>query len=118
MACPKFTPSVVTILKEKAQRSCCTYRISAIAFDKKGNVLGHATNSHSKNWNVLEKCHQGREGTGTHAERRLFERYGSNVKTVLICRIGRSGELRPIEPCPVCQKVAKKYGAKIISIKP
>lgn len=111
-----FNPAVKTLLKEKAKHSPCTYHIAAIAFDAKGDILGHATNSHSENWDVLEKCDEGRAGTGQHAERRLFKRYKDLVKTIVICRVGHSGEIRPIDPCPTCQKVAKKYGAKIISI--
>ena len=91
--------AVMTLLQEKAANSPCTYRISAVAFDKKGEILGHVTNSHSKNWNVLEKCGVGRAGTSEHAERRLLQRYRDLVKTIVICRIGRSGEIRPINPC-------------------
>lgn len=111
-----INPANLEILKEKGSKSPCTYRISAIAFDSKGDILGHVTNSHSKNWNVIDKYHEGRAGTSEHAERRLLQRYKNLVKTILICRVGRSGIIRPIEPCKVCQKVAKKYGAKIISI--
>jgi len=116
MASSFINPANISILKEKARKSPCTYKISAIAFDAKGDILGHVTNSHSENWNVLEKCSCGRAGTGSHAERRLLKRYKDLVKTILICRVGHSGEIRPIDPCPVCQKVARKYGAKIISI--
>ena len=115
---PNISPALVDLLQEKATHSPCTYKISAICFDKKGNVLGHATNSHSKNWNVLDKCGEGREGTTRHAERVLLERYRDLVKTIVICRIGRSGNLRPINPCKTCIKAAAKYGAKIISVMP
>lgn len=113
-----FNPAVTSLLCEKANHSPCTYRISAIAFDAKGDILGHATNSHSVNWNVLDNADTGRPGTGTHAERVLLRRYRDLVKTILICRVGRSGDILPIDPCPVCRKVAAKYGAKIISICP
>jgi len=118
MANPCVDPATLNLLKEKASHSPCTYRISAIAFDKHGDVLGHSTNSHSKNWNVIDRCGVGREGTARHAERVLLERYRNLVKTIIICRIGRSGELRPIDPCKTCLKAAAKYGAKIISVMP
>ena len=51
---PNINPMLVSLLKEKASHSDCTYKISAIAFDKKGNVLGHVTNKHST-WDVLVK---------------------------------------------------------------
>jgi hypothetical protein len=110
-------PTIINTLKSKAKKSPCTYKVAAIAFDKKGDILGTASNSHSRNWNVLEKCDCGRANTGEHAEQKLFDRYGSNIKTILICRVGHSGILRSIDACPTCQKVAKKFGAKIISIK-
>jgi len=110
--------AVEELLKEKASHSPCTYKISAVGFDAKGDILGHVTNSHSKNWNVLEKAKVGRAGTAVHAERRILRQYKDLVKTIVICRVGRSGNIRPIDPCPVCQKVASKYGAKIISLMP
>lgn len=115
-AISKINHSVVNLLCEKASHSPCTYRISAIAFDAKGDILGHSTNNHSPNWNVCLKESVGRSGTGQHAERVLLRRYKNLVKTILICRIGRSGIIRPIDPCPTCKKVAAKYGVKIISI--
>lgn len=109
--------AIEELLKEKASHSPCTYKVSAICFDAKGDILGHVTNSHSQ-FNVLDKDGRGRAGTARHAERLLFSRYGQLVKTIIICRIGRSGQIRPIDPCPACQKVAAKYGAKIISLMP
>lgn len=106
------------LLKEKASHSPCTYRISAVAFDRKGDILGHVTNSHSLNWNILEKQDVGRAGTALHAEKRLIAQYGQLIKTIVICRVGRGGDLRPIDPCPACQKAASKYGIKIVSLMP
>lgn len=110
--------SIERLLKEKASHSPCTYKISGIAFDAKGDILGHVTNSHSKGWNILEKQEVGRPGTACHAERRLIQQYSQLIKTIVICRVGRSGELRPIDPCPACQKAAAKYGIKIVSLMP
>lgn len=113
---PNISHAVVSLLKEKATHSNCTYKISAIAFDKKGDILGHVTNKHSA-WDVIEKENGvGRAGTAKHAERLLMQRYQSLVKTIVICRVGHAGNIRPIDPCPACQKVAAKLGVKIISI--
>jgi len=103
-------------LKNKASQSSCTYRISGIAFSKKGNILGIATNSHSK-WDILSKVPIGRAGTAEHCEKRLIEKFKQKIHTLIICRIGHSGEFRPIHPCKNCTKLAKKYGIKIISVK-
>lgn len=109
--------AVEGLLLEKASHSPCTYKISAIAFDAKGDILGHVTNSHSQ-FNVLDGGGGGRAGTARHAERILLARYKNLVKTIVICRTGRSGAIRPIDPCPTCRKVAAKYGARIISLLP
>lgn len=114
---PNISPVLVGLLKEKARHSSCTYKISAVAFDKKGNVLGHMTNKHS-NWDVIEKTGVGRAGTAKHAERLLISKFGKQIKTIVIARIGHSGQLRCIDPCMSCQKIAKKYKIKIISICP
>lgn len=107
---------IINRLKKKASKSQCTYRVSAVAFDAKGNILGQAVNKHSQ-WDVIEKYNgEGRAGTAKHAERCLIHQYGQNIKTILICRVGRTGKLRPIDPCPACKKAAEKYGIKIISV--
>jgi len=113
---PNISPALVGLLKEKARHSDCTYKVSAIAFGKKGDVLGHVTNKHS-DWDVIEKEKGiGRAGTAKHAERLLMQRYQGVVKTIIICRVGHGGDLRPIDPCPACQKVASKLGVRIVSI--
>lgn len=107
MCLDRFIP----ILIEKAEQTETPYRISAIAFNKKGEVLGTSC----CNFSLLGKV--SRKGTGVHAERKLMKRYGSNIKTIVICRIGKSGDILPIVPCVVCQKIADKLGIKIVSVK-
>lgn len=107
--------AITSLLKSKAKRSPCNYHVAAIAFDKKGDILGHVTNNRSS-WDVIAKTGAGRAGTSKHAERLLLSRYSGNVKTILICRVGHSGALRPIDPCPTCKKVADKLGVKIVSL--
>lgn len=107
----KTNPNLIKLIKTKASRSPSKIKISAIAFDNKGDILGTVTNSFN-NWEIPRKF------TGKHAERDLIVRYGKLVKTILICRVGLSGNILPIDPCPICQKVAKKYGIKIISVLP
>ncbi len=109
--------AVEKLLKEKASHSPCTYKISGIAFSKKGNVLGYCTNNHSK-WQVLEKSPIGRSGTAEHCEKRLIQKFGRRIHTIVICRIGRSGNILPIDPCASCAKLAAKYGITIKTIQP
>lgn len=111
----KVSIQVEELLKEKASHSDCTYRISGIAFTKKGNILGYCTNNHSK-WQILDKSPVGRAGTAEHCEKRLIQKFGRRIHSIVICRIGRSGNFLPIDPCKSCAKLASKYGIKITSI--
>ena len=104
-------------LLAKARKSPCVCKLSAIAISKHGNVLGYCTNSHSK-WQVLDKIKTGRPGTAVHCERLLMSKFTNQIQTIIICRVGNSGNLLPIEPCEACKKAAAKYGIKIISITP
>ena len=106
-----ISPRIVDKLISKAEQACSTYKISAMAFNRKGELLGSATNGFR-----TEHLTPAR-GTGSHAERKLMARYGDNIKTIIICRIGKTGDLLPINPCAVCQKIADKMGIKIISVK-
>ena len=112
-----ISDSLLRRLRAKASCSPCTYKISGIAISKRGNILGIATNTHSR-WQVLEKVPIGRAGTAGHVERNLLAKFGNRVKTIIICRVGRSGDILPIDPCPACRKAAAKYGVNIISVLP
>lgn len=103
--------AIVKKLVDKAEQTTTCYRISAIAFNKKGEILGSATNSFKMDGRIAGK------GSGIHAERRLISRYKNNIHTIIICRIGLGGDILPIDPCEVCKKVASKMGIKIISVK-
>jgi len=82
------------------------YKISALGLNSKGELLGSATNSPRFS----------RYGGGVHAEMALLKRYGSNVKTIIICRVGASGDVLPIQACDKCQKVLDKLKIKVISV--
>lgn len=108
---------IKSVLQKKASKSHCTYKVSAVAFGKKGEVLGCVSNKHSA-WNVLEDtAGEGRAGTAKHAERLLMQRYSKHVKTIIVCRTGKGGAIRPIDPCPACKKAAAKLGVEIITVR-
>ena len=88
---------------KKATQSPCNHRVSAIGFDKAGNLLG--TSSNRKRFS--------RWHGGEHAEARLIRRYRSHLKTIVICRINKSGNLLPIHPCEACKSLANKFGIQI-----
>lgn len=98
--------TVTELAMKKATKSPCAYKVSAVGFDKKGDLVGTCTNTHRFVW----------KGGGLHAEMRLMARYGKNLKTIVICRVGRSGELRPIDPCNCCREKADELGIKIVTV--
>jgi len=102
--------ALISRLKNKAAQTKTCYRISAIAFNKKGEILGTTTNSFQMDGRKPGK------GCGIHAERRLIARYKYNIKTIIICRIGWAGALLPIHPCSTCKKIADKMGISIVSV--
>ena len=98
--------TAITRLLNKAKQSKCTYKIAAMGITKRGNIAGYSINSFRFS----------RYNGGIHAERVLMNKYGSKLKFIIICRLNKSGNLLPIEPCKTCQKIAKKLGIKIKSI--
>ena len=92
----------------KAQSSICRFKISAIALDSNGRVMGYSRNSPRFR----------RKGGGMHAEMVLMQRYGRNIKTIIIVRTNKSGSsVLPIDPCKSCSEKAAELGIKIVSVK-
>lgn len=100
-------PCLIKKAKSKASNSNCRFRVSAMGYSSKGNLLGTCTNQHR---------FSDKRG-GLHAERKLIAKYGKRLKSIVICRVGNSGALLPIDPCETCQKIADKMGIKIYSLK-
>lgn len=97
-------------LRNKSFTSPAVYKISAVAYSHKGEILGYATN------NIREQFLPARRGAGIHAERTLIKKYGKKIKYIVISRFGNQGDMLPIQPCEICQKVANNLGIKIIEL--
>ena len=102
-------PIIVKRLGKKAAQSKSKYRISAMGFDKRGEFIAQAFNGLPQDGVIGP-------GSGRHAEAILMTKYGDLLKTIVISRIGHSGEWRPIKPCQNCKKMADKLGVKLITI--
>ena len=106
-------PAIIERLRRKASRSPSQYRISCVALNKKGEVLGYTTNKFRKD-RIRPLI-----GSGLHSEQIAIARFAPlGLKTLLIMRIGLSGKILPIDPCEDCQKMAKKHGVTIRSVLP
>ena len=94
-------------LKQIAEKSACQMRIAALGFNKKGECIVTSTN----------KTRFSRKGGGIHAEKVIMrEARQKGIVRILICRIGKGGDLRPIHPCEDCQKIANKLGIIIDTV--
>lgn len=106
-------PTILKRLWKKAKTSPSQYRISCVALNKKGEVLGYTTNKFRKD-QIKPLI-----GSGLHSEQIAIAKYAPfGLKTLLIMRIGLSGRILPIDPCEDCQKMARKYGVTIRSVMP
>jgi cytidine deaminase len=91
---------------KKALISNCRYKISALGFNYKGDMI----------YSSFNKKRFPRIGGGIHAEMAVMAKYGRLIKTILICRVNKSGNLLPIHPCKICKTKAEELGIKILTI--
>jgi hypothetical protein len=94
--------------RKKANQSFSKYKISAIALDKNGSVLATAVN----------RPRFSRKGGGDHAEMIALRKGGPRISSIMICRVGKSGNLLGIDPCKNCQKILDKLGIRVYSVNP
>ena len=90
----------------KANVSTCRQKIAAIAYDRKGRVLGISKNS----------GRFPRKGGGIHAEMAVMRKWGKKINKIIIIRTNNSGDLLPIHPCDACSSKANDLGIKIYNI--
>lgn len=104
----RIQPHIIERAIRKAEQSPCKMRVAAIGFNKSGIPIMTRSNKPTQ---------FGKRGGGKHAERQIMAEAGPRgIKTIIICRIGGNGVLRPIDPCPTCQAIADKLGIKIYTI--
>ena len=97
---------LTTRIIRKAITSNCKYKVGCIGLDKKGDVVAYSYN----------RPRFKHEGGSIHAEMDLMARYGQVIKTIIICRVTKTGIIKPIHPCKTCQDKADELGIKIVSI--
>jgi len=91
----------------KASRSISKYKVSALGFSYKGDLICQSMN----------RPRFSREGGGIHAEMELMFRGGPGLKTILLCRTNNAGEILRLDPCEACASKATELGIKIVSLK-
>lgn len=80
------------------------YRVIGAGLDSRGNIISIKTNQPRL------------KSQGFHAEERLLFNSPRSLVKIIILRIGARGELRPIDACERCLRLATKRGVKIESI--
>ena len=99
--------NLLSRIKRKASQSTCKSRVAALGFNRRGQCVASAVN----------RPRLSRKGGGIHAEEQIFKvARKKGITKILICRVGKGGELRPIEACESCSKTAKKLGIDITSV--
>ena len=101
-----ITNEILKVARNKAIQSICRYHVSALGFNNKGELVASTVNT---------PRFEHREGS-LHAEMKLMKEHIS-LKTILICRVNKQGELLPIDPCIACATKAKELNIKIKTIK-
>lgn len=88
----------------KASSSSCRYKVAAVGFDKRGNLLGILTSV----------PHLHKAGGSIHAEVRAIQAL-NGLKTITLVRVtgASNNALKPIHPCPNCQDYAKRHNVTI-----
>lgn len=88
-----------------------TYKVVCAAFNHHGELLGIVSNTF-RNDNVKPA-----RFAGYHAEMRAIHRWGLAIKSMIIMRIGRSGDILPIDCCPKCESVLNKLEIKVFKVR-
>ena len=99
-------PTIKKLAIKKAAQSSCRHKVSALGFSHKGDLIYIGSNR--------PRFH--RPGASLHAEMLCMLRAGPGLKTIIICRVGKGGDVKPIDPCKTCKEKARELGIKIISV--
>ena len=94
-------------LVRKAKTSQCRFLISAVGIDYRGRVIISRTN----------RPRFSRKGGGVHAEMSVMLEAPKSLRTIIIARVNRRGELMPIDPCEKCAEKARQLGIVIRTVR-
>jgi hypothetical protein len=103
----KLNPHIIKIAKSKALQSHCRYKVSALGFNRKNDLIDYVKNEHR--WEG--------KGRGSHSEMIIMLHNPTSLKSIIICRVNKKGDFLPIDPCKTCAEKAKELGIKIYTIK-
>lgn len=89
------------------------YKLTALAFDKRGRLLSVGTNSYVKT-HPLQAKYAKKANTEykvyLHAEIAALIKAKGKVHKLVISRLGSDGRFLPSKPCPICQMAIEDFG--------
>ena len=103
----------------EALKSDAAFRVGCVLYDKRWNVVGKGYSK--RKTHPLQKSISVKHGNPhkvyLHAELSaiLSLRKGSKPHYAVLARLGSSGKLLPIDPCPGCQELLDMYGITLIT---
>jgi deoxycytidylate deaminase len=89
------------------------YKLTAMAFDKKGRLLSVGTNSYLKTHPVqakYAKLANVEYKIYLHAEVAALIKAKGKVHKLVISRLGKDGQFLPSKPCAICQRAIEDFG--------
>jgi len=99
--------NIKELARKKAAQSQCRSKVSALGLNKNGDIVCKAFN--------LSRF--SRPGGGIHAEQIVMQQSRKKgVVSIIICRVGKGGNILPIHPCDTCQEKADELGIKILTV--
>jgi len=111
VAADTISPQLTTRMIKKGISVINTYKVVCAAFNHHGDLLGIVSNTF-RNDNVKPA-----RFAGYHAEMRALHRWGTAIKSLVLMRTGRSGDILPIDCCPKCEAVLNKLEIKVFKIR-
>lgn len=95
------------------------YQLTALAYDKRGNLLAIGNNSYTRTHPVqwVYSCKVGKPaGIYIHAEldALLKAKNRGKVHRLVVTRFGKNGQPLPAAPCPACRLAIKDFGVKVV----
>ena len=91
--------------------------VTALAYDRKGNLLSIGRNSYTKTHPMQARYAKlsGRPNAiYLHAEVSALVRARGKVHKLVVMRYGADGEPVLSKPCPACQLAIKDYGVAVV----
>ena len=101
------TKHLLKRMHKKSLQSQAKCHVCAVAISKKGNILGMAMSTPSRNrHNIL-----------SHAEGKLMMKYGRGIDTIYVGRFSHAGNNTcRVDACPMCKGLADRLGITIVSL--